>query len=227
MARRLITMIATLALVACGEDPVFTPSVPTTITQVGTANGTPGWLLDDALRVKVVDHRGEPLEDVEVAWQTSEDGAWLGAGTSTTNSEGIARIEFAPGWKLGAQKVRATAGAHSGEATVSVGTLTLDLVAGKVVPHCGIDPAGHVFRWEHPPRCVPGKGPARSGPCPCPTAADAGHRYQDVVAQSVAAPFQICGTTLPDQMRCWALDYGEDAQIVQPALEQATPVTFA
>jgi hypothetical protein len=227
MARRLITMIATLALVACGEDPVFTPSVPTTITQVGTANGTPGWLLDDALRVKVVDHRGEPLEDVEVAWQTSEDGAWLGAGTSTTNSEGIASIEFAPGWKLGAQKVRATAGAHSGEATVSVGTLTLDLVAGKVGPQCGIDPAGQVFCWEHSPSWWPGKEPSRKGPFARPIAVDAGHRYQDVVAQSVAAPFQFCGITLTNQMRCWALDYGEDALIVQPALEQATPVPFA
>ena len=88
-----------LLLAACAEDPVLTPFVPTTITRVGGEVGTPGWLLTDGLSVVVRDHRGEPLEGIAVEWSSSEEGAWFGAASSETDVDGVAAVDFAPGWR--------------------------------------------------------------------------------------------------------------------------------
>lgn len=51
--RRFLAIPVALLMVGCAEDPVLTPSVPTTITRVGNEVGTPGWLLTEGLSVVV------------------------------------------------------------------------------------------------------------------------------------------------------------------------------
>lgn len=208
MTWRPIAMIAVLSIVACGEDAVLTPSVPNLITQVGTASGTPGWLLDDPIAVKVLDYRGDPVADAVVTWQTSEAGAWLGAETSTTDTEGIAKVEFAPGWKLGAQKVKATAGALEGTASVDVSSLALVRVAGGRYSEpglCGLDVAGKVFCWWHEITWsdrLYSVIPSYTIPLPV----DPDVRYRDIELSPTAAnEIRFCGTTVSGYLRCWAL----------------------
>jgi hypothetical protein len=197
-------VLATL-LVACGDDPVLTPSEPTSIARVGTEVGTPGWLLSEGLSVVVRDHRGEPLEGETVEWSTAENQAWLGATSSVTDADGTATVAFAPGWRVGAQKVRATIGALHQDVTVEVSTLDLAQVAFNSNGGCAIDAEGAVWCWQRVGIRERYDDPIAIPSGAIPVAVDAEHRYNEIIAVGPigAGEPRHCGITTAGALRCW------------------------
>ena len=213
-----------LLLAACAEDPVLTPSVPTTITRVGGEVGTPGWLLTDGLSVVVRDHRGEPLEGIAVEWSSSEEGAWFGAASSETDVDGVAAVDFAPGWRVGDQQVRVTIGALVQDVVVESSSMAFTEVA--INSHgnaCGLDGDGTVWCWMAQGVSGRFEPPAPLHAGSRPVVVDAGNTYRDLVSIGLPAHLaEHCGLTMAMQMRCWYLDGGATTQV----RTIATPVPF-
>lgn len=222
--RRFLTSVMMVMLAACGEDPVLIPAVPTTISRVGDEVGTPGWRLATPLTIRVLDNTGAPVANAAVEWSTDEVEAWLGATSSTTDADGLASVAFAPGWRVGAQKVRVAIGAFNADVMVEVSALRLEKVAFGASGHgCGIDEAGKVWcirgvtgsdRFEEP-RPLPNT--AR------PVALDPGIAYLDIAIVGWQATERFCGLTSTNALRCWA--YSEPSSPPIPS-EVATPVPF-
>lgn len=228
MFRRSV-LLAVAAIVGCGEDPAMPPAAPASIVQTGSASGTPGWLLDDPIAVKVLDDRGNPVADAVVTWQTNEEGAWLASTSSTTDSEGIAKVAFAPGWKLGLQTVRATANTFTVDASVTVGTLRLATVEGKSAANCGIDPEGRLWCWSHSPTRWPDQDPKRFNSGGRPFRVDPDRRYKDIEAVVPDNPLNFCGLTVANEMRCWTIPWQAFENGAPTSIESVprnTPVPF-
>ena len=223
--KRISAIAMVLLVVGCADDPVLTPSVPTTITRVGSEVGTPGWLLTDGLSVVVRDHRGEPLEGVTVEWSSAEGGTWFGAASSVTDIDGVATVAFAPGWRVGDQQVRVTVGALLQDVIVKSSSMVFTeaaIIGGR--NGCGLDGDGTLWCWSamsaltraHPPVSLLNAGSR-------PFVVDAGTKYRDLVLIGLPGPLaEHCGLTVSMQVRCWYYDGSATVQV----RSVETPVPF-
>lgn len=140
-------LLAAAAVTACSESPTG-PGGPASLSFITTeASGTPGWLLDDSLEVRVTSGNGTPLAGVTVEWSAGADGAFLSETSTTTDSDGRARVEFAPGWARGTQTVTATVGSHT--ASLDVQVTSMEFIATEVLDRrvCGLDTEGRMWCW--------------------------------------------------------------------------------
>lgn len=214
-------LAAVLCLAACSTDPTI-PEGPASLEVVGAATGTPGWLLDEPLAVRVTDAAGEPVEGAAITWSTGEAGAWLGAESSVTDQEGVARVNFAPGWRRGIQVVNAVGGGLSAAVPVSATSLTVvsaDAALSFGIRYCGLDGTGNLWCWYQGP--IDG---VRSPPPPrtddaFPVHVDPDHRYIQVVGDGLSGSAPMCGLTDAYELRCWS------PTGLQPSVV-TTPVAF-
>ena len=98
--------VVLILIAACAEEAVLVPG-DLTLEAVTPVSGTPGWLLDEPLRVRVLGSDGQPEVGVTVEWSTTSADGWLSSESSVTNADGYAEIEFVPGYENGSQVVRA------------------------------------------------------------------------------------------------------------------------
>lgn len=159
-------LLGAAALAACSSEPVL-PGGPSDLTFLTSdAEGTPGWLLDDSLEVRVTSQGGSPLPGVWVKWSTAAEGGFFSDDSTLTGSDGIARVDFAPGWARGTQQVTATVGSRT--ATLDVQVSSMEMIATEVLDRrvCGLDTDGRMWCWpeyshdpEHPIRLDPARRP--------------------------------------------------------------------
>ncbi|MCB1270760.1 MAG: hypothetical protein KDB31_05010 [Microthrixaceae bacterium] len=189
---------------ACSTSPTI-PAGPATIAAVGSPSGTPGWLLDEPLEVRLRDAAGRPVEGALVTWSTDESAAWLGSDSSYSDEDGIARMEFAPGWRTGVQKVNAIGGGLTIAISVQVATLELAMVANSADRYCGIDRDGSLWCWTRGGLASVGAPPARRGENNLPVQVDPGVRYTQVLDASSDTNRLMCGLTDAGALRCWSV----------------------
>jgi hypothetical protein len=72
-------------------------------------SGTPGTALTDSLRVRVIDVDGNGVPGVVVTWSILMGGGQISPGTATTNSAGLAAVQFTLGPSEGDQQAQAVA----------------------------------------------------------------------------------------------------------------------
>lgn len=147
MPRRFAFAALAASLVACSNTTLPIDQAGVVFLNTGDAVGTPGWILDDSLTVRVIDRSGHPEAAHWIHWSAEVDGAWFSADSTLTDSDGIAGVEFTPGWSLGAQQVRATVGSHS--ATYTVTATSMAMVEVEVFDRrvCGLDDDGRMWCW--------------------------------------------------------------------------------
>lgn len=218
----IITISGLLILAACGDDMTGSSKSPASIVQMGNPSGTPGWLLDEPLAVSVKDGRGLPVADVEVIWSTDEEQASLQQTSSMTDADGIARVDFVPGWRIGSQKVRAVIGAEQIELTV--GVATLDLVS---IAHgdgfCGLDRNGRLWCWETMPFRSRGTGGSRVTAQSLPTSPAPDARYRDLIDFGTGG---FCALTLDDELQCWGSSFASEGADDRTPTTITTPAPF-
>ncbi|HET9134406.1 MAG TPA: Ig-like domain-containing protein [Gemmatimonadales bacterium] len=139
--------LCALLLFAACTDSTTAPERPQLQPTAATASGTPGWLLDDSLEVRVVTAEGRPVAGTLVTWSAASPGAVIRPDTVRTNAEGRARAAYAPGWTLGPQTVRATS--TDGEATFTVTATGMRLTQVQMAARrvCGLDADGRMWCW--------------------------------------------------------------------------------
>lgn len=140
-------LLAATAVAACGESPTG-PGGPASLSFITTeASGTPGWLLDDSLEVRLISTNGNPMPGVEVEWSTTAAGGFFSQRSTSTDDRGIARVEFAPGWARGTQTVTATVGSRT--ASLDVQVTSMEFIATEVLDRrvCGLDTDGRMWCW--------------------------------------------------------------------------------
>lgn len=145
--------IAGLHLLALGAG-ACSPDVLTIESPPGSGQrspeGTPGWVLDDSLEVRVTDGANRPRAGVPVVWRTTEPGALVRPDTTWTDHAGRARSSYVPGWRLGDQRVEASAEGRTTALTVRATGLRLRETAyfqREVL--CGLDLDDRL--WCFPP----------------------------------------------------------------------------
>src|SRR5690606_29213856 len=147
-----------------------------------------------------------PMQGKVVTWSTTEDGAWLEAATTETDADGIARVAFAPGWRIGTQSVRASLPALQVDLSIAVAPLSLEQVSGApdAQSACGIDGDGAVWCWLPTGAPMPDKSPVALSAGNRPFAADPARSYRHL--SWIAGQHQsYCGITTGGEMRCWEL----------------------
>ncbi|HET9134405.1 MAG TPA: Ig-like domain-containing protein [Gemmatimonadales bacterium] len=210
MTGRLL-LASALLLAACGSDEPSTPTppppAPSSVTAVTTTvTGTPGWLLDDSLAVRVTNAQGQPVIGAKVAWQATVEGAIVRPDTATTDANGIAKVEYAPGWNLGAQPVTARVGEATATVTVTATGMRLTQVARAPLRLCGLDDTGKLWCWMRAGNAArPRRLLGRDRPA-APTTSARFTRVQGVQETTSWTP--LCGVTTTNELRCvdqWAL----------------------
>ncbi len=200
-------LAAVLCLAACSTDPTI-PEGPATLEVVGSAEGTPGWLLDEPLAVRVTDAAGDPVEGATVAWSTGEPSAWLGAATSLSDASGTATVAFAPGWRLGTQVVSATSGGLATNLSVRVTSLALVQTTASHAPdgirYCGITVDGALWCWLQAGIGSVRESPASLTSASYPVRVDPGVRYVQVLGDGLEEATPMCGLTDTGLLRCWS-----------------------
>ncbi len=144
---RATVLLATAGCLAACSDAGTLPGDAALVATAVTSTGTPGWMLDDSLEVRLT-NGGTPVPNVLVTWSTTADGAVLLSDTSRTGADGYAHVAFSPGWMVGTQQVRASAGGTTTTIDVPVATMELTQVAMLFNHLCGIDPDGRMWCWE-------------------------------------------------------------------------------
>src|SRR5690606_31533588 len=125
-----ILLIGSLSLAACDSSTL--PNGPGGVEFLTErAAGTPVWLLDCAMQVRRTNSSGAPIAGAWVEWSSSTDGAFFTEESTLTDDDGIARVDFAPGWSLGLQNVTATVGEASADLSVTV--TGMELIATEVL----------------------------------------------------------------------------------------------
>ncbi len=166
-------LAALLVVAGCGD--ATGPDAAGELTPVTTsATGTPGWLLDDSLEVRLLDDEGRPVAGQLVRWSSAVEGAWFGPDTARTNTDGRARTAYAPGWALGPQQVEATAGGARTTITVTATGMALRDVARWHAFTCGVDTGSRLWCWSTP---TVGTSPRRLTAAERPTALEASRRF--------------------------------------------------
>lgn len=142
-----------LALVAGCSDGVTGVSAPRTLERVSGASqvGTPGFLLDDVVAVRLLDGRGMPVMGATVTWVAEDREAVVTPLSDLTDAEGIARATWRLGRDDGSQHVRATFGALESVRFEALATSGALLQAGGTPAHqCGVFADEVVRCWEPP-----------------------------------------------------------------------------
>ncbi|MEP6590255.1 MAG: hypothetical protein ABJC19_03640 [Gemmatimonadota bacterium] len=241
MTGRLL-LLPCLLLAACTPSVPTAPAEPAQLTLVSTPpTGTPGWVLDAPLEVKVIDSDGKPAVGITVTWRAEADGAqlegsapapgplkwdelnptWSANATSISDDSGIARKQYLPGWGRGAQRVTATVGDASLIISVSVTSFMATSAAMSQSRACGLDGDGKLYCWVPSWRArqsVPIRMPAGMRP----VAANTAERFLSL-AGGESAP--ICGLTLDRALRC-LVPANFDALGVATPVAVSTPVPF-
>ncbi|MES2304946.1 MAG: Ig-like domain-containing protein [Gemmatimonadota bacterium] len=234
-----------LLIAACTPDVPTAPADPEQLTLVSSPpTGTPGWVLDAPLTVKVTDAGGRPAAGVVVTWQ-AESGAgqlesdrplpperpwsllhpgWTSSSTTISDENGIARVRYAPGWESGTQRVSVTAGDATLAVLVAVTSFSATSVALGSTRACGLDPAGRMYCWQPAWRerqLIPTTMPASMRPIP--TAGS--ERYLVLAGGNQFRDVDVCGLTTDHQLRCAFLGSADASGVItmQPV---ATPVPF-
>jgi hypothetical protein len=135
LLRTLPVLVALAGAAACsgGTD---TSGSPAKLQPASTAplSGPPGRLLTDSVRVKVLTEDDRPVANVSVQWVPKIGGGTAGAGTTTTNADGVS----ANSWQLGPAE-----GGQTMEVTVpGTGIPALTLTATAQTPGGGGDGDG-------------------------------------------------------------------------------------
>lgn len=203
----LAALVAVPLLAACSTDPTI-PDGPASLEILGSAVGTPGWLLADPITIRVTDAVGDPVDGAAVAWSTGEPSAWLGADTTFTNPDGTATVPFAPGWRLGTQVISATSAGLSTNVSVEVTSLALTQTTASAAPggirFCGIDANGALWCWLQAGVGTVREAPAALTSASYPVHIDAGVRYTQVMGDGLEESRPLCGLTDTGLLRCWS-----------------------
>lgn len=197
-------VVGVLLLFGCSSDPLK-PQPARSLLQVGSADGTPGWLLDEPLSVRLTDEGGTAVPGETVQWSVAENGAWLEATSSVTDASGIASIAFVPGWRVGTQKVRAESGELHAEVEVTVESAKYTRIATVYGAVCGIDTQGALWCWR-PSSRFPTSAPINLPDRYRPVAVDPGTEFVDVAFVNAPESKGFCATTADWELRCHAFD---------------------
>jgi Bacterial Ig-like domain (group 1) len=122
-------------LAACGNDGTNPdPNPPPTSMAVASGNNqsaTAGAALPQPLVVRVADAANQGLPDIDVVWEVLTGGGTLAALITTTDADGLARVQYLLGPNAGTNRVRAT---------VQNSTLTTTFEATATAPPPGGTP---------------------------------------------------------------------------------------
>ncbi|MES2304945.1 MAG: hypothetical protein V4558_05535 [Gemmatimonadota bacterium] len=240
---RTLLVAAMLALAACTPDVPTGPAEPTQLTLVSAPpTGTPGWLLDAPLTVKVTDAGGRPIVGAAVDWRAQSESAqlesdrpipesrswtalhpgWTSNSITISDENGIARVRYAPGWESGTQRVDVSAGGAALTVSVPVTSFTATSVAFGSSRACGLDVAGRMYCWKPywPSRdYAPTTIPALMRPVP----AAGPERFVQLSGSGEWRNVDVCGITVAHQLYCAALGNTAGVVTMEPV---ATPVPF-
>lgn len=239
---RLLPLVFLLA--ACAEVPTG-PLEPSQIA-VATApgSGTPGWLLDAPLSVRVTDLAGHPVAGVTVTWRAEAEGAQVETATpapsehfewnfdprfvttssSVTNADGVAQVRYLVGWTSGTQRVLVSAGQASLAVSIPVSSFGAKSVALTGTHACGLDDGGRLYCWRPTWRRrdeVPTVMPVTMRP----VAANTTDRFTMLTGGADADDVVLCGLTTTQEVRCFSNVNFDAAGAVTP-VAVATPVAF-
>lgn len=95
-------------LAACSGDSSTQPAVPSRLAAAGGQDqtGPIGNQLTDALRVLVIDERGNPVAGVTVSWSVLAGGGTIAPTSSITGADGVAWAELTLGPAAGEQRAQ-------------------------------------------------------------------------------------------------------------------------
>jgi hypothetical protein len=196
-----------LALAACADSTVLPPPSVRVVEFVTTdASGIPGWLLDAPLEAEVRLADGTAGADVWVHWSTDAEGGYFSAESTQADAEGIARVEFSPGWALGAQEVTATVGNLSNALTVQATGMAFTAVESSDHRVCGLDADGRLWCW--PLYDISGEWadtePKRLDPATRPIRLETPLRFSRLRSQTVWSdgPPAMCAVTVDGELWC-------------------------
>jgi len=226
--------LAAAVLVGCSADDGVSPGrQPVEFVSVGL-EGTPGWALDDSLAVRVQNAYATPLAGVWVHWSATSDGALFSADSSLTGGDGIARVEFVPGWARGLQRVTATADGRT--ATLDLPVTSMEFTATEVLDRraCGLDLDGRMWCWpEYSPSSSHAAyvaSPIADAQRPVPVLTTLRFRTLRGIATTWGERGFICGITAAGELWCAGPeDFAGPAGVaVAPTLHRVeTPVPVA
>ena len=151
MSNRTPLLAGTILLAACLDNSGPDDSAVARLEILGDTalQGVPGETLAGELRVRVTDHRGEPLSGIAVTWTTFEDGGALAPDVVPTDRDGIARSRWTLGSAPGVQAAQVSVAALDPVAlrANAAGFTAAQLSAGTGEHICALDAGGTAFCW--------------------------------------------------------------------------------
>jgi alpha-tubulin suppressor-like RCC1 family protein len=148
--KRLILLLALVALSGCDRDPVEPEVEPGRVLSIvsGDEQEAPaGFPLASALTVRATSTEGLPLPGVEILWQVIEGGGGVNAFRTFTDSAGMASVHWTLGDVIGPQLVFASAAGTSGVTFRARSDLFFTSVTTGWRHTCGLDPRGRAWCW--------------------------------------------------------------------------------
>lgn len=237
---RLVPLLFLLA--ACFPDVPTAPAEPASLAVFeAPPTGTPGWVLDEPLAVKLTDPAGRPVAGATVTWRTDVDGAalerlqfdavfggmdqlfegWGALATSVTDDNGIARKQYLAGWERGIQRVVASVQNQSLSLDVNVTSFSATSVTVGLGHACGLDAAGKLYCWV-PSWRDRSEAPTRMPAGMRPVAANTNDRFVLISGDEYTS---MCGLTTTATLRCFTRA-SFDATGAATPVPVATPVSF-
>lgn len=212
--RRLL--VAAFALVACADAPTGTTAPRELEAHAGLSQiGTPGFVLEQPVAVRLVDAQGNPVTDAMVTWVVEDREATIMPINDITDADGVSRATWRLGRDDGTQHVRATFGALESVRISALAASGNIAQAGGTPAHQCAAFVDEVVRCWEPPSDAPGRaialdtdlrftalgfangrwcGATRSGQVACFEEADLTPGGQ---FRPDAAPVQILATGVP------------------------------
>ncbi len=107
-------LLAIILTGACGPDVLEPVDMRISVVEGDRQVDSVLAVLPIPLRVQVMDHRNQPVPNVEVRWNAYAAGGTLSSVTSLTDAQGIASVTYALGSRTGPYYVAASASGVSG-----------------------------------------------------------------------------------------------------------------
>ncbi len=181
--------------------PVEAASI--TLVSGDAQTGTPGYLLDNPVTVRVLDDRGAPMVGVAVTFSPDDQHAYAESAADTTDADGLATTSWRLGAGLGVQHLRVEVSGKSLDgvnASANAASATVRSISGDYNAWCVVSNVG-VLTCTVPPS-LNQPNPPFPGTVIAP-----GTAFTQVVTRT-GGSIGGCGVT--EAGRIWCFDQGAD-----------------